>query len=132
MPFYEYQCQNCGHELEALQKMSDTPLVTCPACQRDTLKKKISAAGFRLKGSSWYETDFKSSNKKQLASGDSTTNSGSNNSDQPGSPADSSANQAQSKDANTTASTNESASSKSSDSSSTQSTNSTQSAPKKD
>ncbi len=59
MPIYEYACNECGHELEALQKMSDAPLTDCPACARPALKKKISAAGFRLTGSGWYETDFK-------------------------------------------------------------------------
>jgi len=67
MPIYEYQCQACGHEYEALQKMSAEPLVTCPVCTKTELKKKISAAGFRLKGSGWYETDFKSGNKKNVA-----------------------------------------------------------------
>ncbi len=68
MPIYEYQCQACGDEHEALQKMSAEPLVTCPACNEPELKKKISAAGFRLKGSGWYETDFKGgSNKKNVA-----------------------------------------------------------------
>ena len=69
MPIYEYQCQNCGEALEALQKMSDAPLLDCPACHQPALQKKISAAGFRLKGGGWYETDFKSSNKKNLAAG---------------------------------------------------------------
>jgi putative regulatory protein, FmdB family len=55
MPIYEYQCQSCGHEHEALQKLSAEPLVTCPACSKPELMKKISAAGFRLKGSGWYE-----------------------------------------------------------------------------
>ncbi|MDH5376795.1 MAG: zinc ribbon domain-containing protein [Gammaproteobacteria bacterium] len=64
MPIYEYQCQECGHELEALQKISDEPLVECPNCRKAALKKLISAAGFRLKGSGWYETDFKGSKKK--------------------------------------------------------------------
>ncbi len=72
MPIYEYQCQSCSHELEAIQKLSEAPLVDCPACTQPTLKKKISAAGFRLKGGGWYETDFKSGNKKNLA-GDSST-----------------------------------------------------------
>ncbi|CCE23922.1 FmdB family zinc ribbon protein [Methylotuvimicrobium alcaliphilum] len=67
MPIYEYQCQACGHEHEALQKMSDPVLVHCPACSRPELMKKISAAGFRLKGGGWYETDFKSGNKKNVA-----------------------------------------------------------------
>lgn len=67
MPIYEYQCQSCQHEVEALQKMSDEPLKDCPSCDEPALKKLISAAGFRLKGSGWYETDFKSGNKKNLA-----------------------------------------------------------------
>ena len=67
MPIYEYQCQACGNEHEALQKMSADPLVMCPACSEPELKKKISAAGFRLKGSGWYETDFKSGSKKNVA-----------------------------------------------------------------
>jgi putative FmdB family regulatory protein len=66
MPFYEYVCQECGHELEKLQKISDAPLTDCPACQKPALKKKISAAGFRLKGGGWYETDFKSGSKRNL------------------------------------------------------------------
>ncbi len=67
MPIYEYQCEACGHELEALQKMSDTPLSECPACGRPALKKLVSAAAFRLKGGGWYETDFKTAKKKNLA-----------------------------------------------------------------
>jgi putative FmdB family regulatory protein len=67
MPIYEYQCESCGHALEALQKLSDALLVDCPACNKPGLKKQISAAGFRLKGGGWYETDFKSGNKKNLA-----------------------------------------------------------------
>lgn len=66
MPFYEYRCEACGHELEALQKVSDAPLTDCPACGKPTLKKLISAAGFRLKGGGWYETDFKGGKKKNL------------------------------------------------------------------
>ena len=66
MPIYEYRCEDCGHELEALQKVSDAPLTDCPACGRPALKKLISAAGFRLKGGGWYETDFKQGNKKNL------------------------------------------------------------------
>jgi putative FmdB family regulatory protein len=64
MPIYEYRCNSCGHELEALQKMNDAPLIDCPACSQAELKKLISAAGFRLKGNGWYETDFKTSGKK--------------------------------------------------------------------
>lgn len=69
MPIYEYVCADCGHEMEVLQKMSDEPLRVCPACQAESLKKKVSAAGFRLAGSGWYETDFKSSGKRNLAGG---------------------------------------------------------------
>ena len=67
MPIYEYLCQSCGHALEALQKMSDDPLSDCPECSKPDLKKQISAAGFRLSGSGWYETDFKSGSKKNLS-----------------------------------------------------------------
>lgn len=66
MPIYEYRCEACNHELEALQKMSDEPLTECPECKQTSLKKLISAAGFRLKGSGWYETDFKSGTKKNV------------------------------------------------------------------
>ena len=64
MPIYEYRCSSCGHELEALQKFSDAPLATCPSCHKDALVKKVSAAGFQLKGSGWYATDFKGSGGK--------------------------------------------------------------------
>ena len=67
MPIYEYQCDSCGHELEALQKLSDDPLRDCPACSKPSLRKLISAAGFRLKGGGWYETDFKSGKRKNVA-----------------------------------------------------------------
>lgn len=67
MPIYEYVCRACGEELESLQRLSDAPLTDCPACGQAQLAKKISAAGFRLKGSGWYETDFKSAGKKNLA-----------------------------------------------------------------
>lgn len=75
MPLYEYQCKACNHELEALQKISAEPLVECPECKKPELAKKISAAGFRLKGSGWYETDFKNGTKKNVASDASSTNS---------------------------------------------------------
>jgi putative FmdB family regulatory protein len=65
MPIYEYRCDDCGHELEAIQKMSENPLTDCPACGESALKKKISAVAFRLKGSGWYETDFKTGDKKK-------------------------------------------------------------------
>ena len=66
MPIYEYQCQSCGEETEVIQKLSDEPLVDCPRCGKAALKKKVSAAAFRLKGGGWYETDFKSGSKKNL------------------------------------------------------------------
>jgi putative FmdB family regulatory protein len=81
MPIYEYVCKDCEHALEALQKINDAPLLICPACNKDTLKKKISAPGFRLSGSGWYETDFKSKNQKNLAKGDSAESSSTKKSD---------------------------------------------------
>ena len=80
MPIYEYQCGSCGHTLEKLQKISDPPLVTCPVCGADALSKLISAAGFRLKGGGWYETDFKTGNKKNLAGGSDTSGTSSTSS----------------------------------------------------
>ncbi len=67
MPIYEYRCSACGHKLESLQKLADAPLVTCPSCGKDSLKKQLSAAGFQLKGSGWYATDFKGSGAKPAA-----------------------------------------------------------------
>ena len=67
MPIYEYVCDQCGHYLEALQKLSDEPLVFCPECGDAGLRKQVSAAAFRLKGTGWYETDFKNSDKKKPA-----------------------------------------------------------------
>jgi putative FmdB family regulatory protein len=69
MPFYEYQCDNCGHDLEVMQKVSDARLKKCPECGKSSLKRLMSAPVFRLKGSGWYETDFKSDqdNKRNLA-----------------------------------------------------------------
>jgi putative FmdB family regulatory protein len=69
MPIYEYRCASCGHELEALQKLSDAPLTECPACHEPDLKKLISAAGFQLKGSGWYVTDFRNSGGKPAPTG---------------------------------------------------------------
>lgn len=77
MPIYEYRCESCGHELEKLQKMSDAPLKDCPRCEQPQLRRLISAAGFRLKGSGWYETDFKTGNRRNLAGGDKPADSGS-------------------------------------------------------
>ena len=71
MPIYEYRCRSCGHELEKLQRMSDPALTDCPACNESELQRLVSAVAFRLKGSGWYETDFKTGEKKQLAESDS-------------------------------------------------------------
>lgn len=71
MPIYEYECEACGERTEVLQKMSDAPKLECLTCGESALKKKVSAVAFRLKGSGWYETDFKTGDKKNLA-GDST------------------------------------------------------------
>ena len=70
MPIYEYQCDSCGHRLEAIQKTSDTPLRECPECGTPSLRKLISPTGFRLKGGGWYETDFKSGSKRNVAGSD--------------------------------------------------------------
>ena len=67
MPIYEYACSTCGFQKDVLQKMNDPALTDCPECSESTFVKKISAAGFRLKGSGWYETDFKTGAKKNLA-----------------------------------------------------------------
>lgn len=64
MPIYEYKCGACGHQEEHLQKVSEKPLATCPACGKKKYRKQLSAAGFQLKGSGWYATDFKSGAKK--------------------------------------------------------------------
>ena len=72
MPIYEYKCSDCGHFLDALQGVNDAPLEECPECSKSSLKKLISAPNFRLSGEGWYETDFKSSNKKNLT-GDSNS-----------------------------------------------------------
>jgi putative FmdB family regulatory protein len=66
MPIYEYQCETCGHVFDSLQKISEAPLTTCPDCGAETLKKLVSAPAFRLKGGGWYETDFKTGDKKNL------------------------------------------------------------------
>ena len=72
MPFYEYECSNCKFYTEVMQRISDAPLRKCPSCGKSALKKLLSAPVFRLKGSGWYETDFKSDkeNKRNLAGAD--------------------------------------------------------------
>jgi len=64
MPIYEYRCDACGHQEDHLQKVSEKPLSKCPACGKKAYKKMLSAAGFQLKGSGWYATDFKTTGKK--------------------------------------------------------------------
>jgi putative FmdB family regulatory protein len=84
MPIYEYRCESCGAELEKLRKISDPPLVECPACGKHTLVKQVSASSFRLKGSGWYETDFKTGKKKNGVAespAEAATSSGTSNSD---------------------------------------------------
>ena len=64
MPIYEYRCETCGHQEEFLQKVSEPPLTECPACRKSTFSKLLSAAGFQLKGSGWYATDFRNKGTK--------------------------------------------------------------------
>ena len=87
MPIYEYRCESCEQTLEALQRMSDEPLKLCPSCGKETLSKMVSAASFRLKGGGWYETDFKTGKKKQLADSGSGSGSGSSSGSSSGSDA---------------------------------------------
>lgn len=67
MPIYEYQCPSCGHQFETMQKISEAVLTKCPECGKKKLRKLVSAVAFRLKGGGWYETDFKSGGKKNVA-----------------------------------------------------------------
>lgn len=69
MPIYPYVCTACGHEFDSLQKISDDPLKDCPECGEPTLRKRLTAPSFHLKGTGWYETDFKNSGKKQQSDG---------------------------------------------------------------
>ena len=70
MPIYEYACKKCDHTLDALQKMSDDPLLDCPECGEPALKRLLSAPRFRLKGEGWYETDFKKDNQRNVLKSD--------------------------------------------------------------
>jgi len=81
MPIYEYRCEACGCDLEKLQRINDDALVVCPECGEPELRRLVSAAGFRLKGGGWYETDFKKGGKKNLH--DSGGSSGVKTSDTP-------------------------------------------------
>ncbi len=67
MPIYAYRCESCGHAKDVLQKMSDAPLTTCPACGAESFKKQLTAAGFQLKGSGWYVTDFRGGSQTAAA-----------------------------------------------------------------
>ena len=78
MPIYEYKCTECDHRLEKLQKMSDDLLKDCPECSKSALTKLMSASRFKLKGTGWYETDFKGGNKKE-PSDKASNNKSSNN-----------------------------------------------------
>lgn len=74
MPIYAYRCSNCGHAEDVLQKMSDSPLTQCPACGEATYVKQVTAAGFQLKGSGWYVTDFRDGGKKPSTANQSADN----------------------------------------------------------
>jgi|TARA_B110000914_G_scaffold224922_1_gene244121 putative FmdB family regulatory protein len=67
MPIYDYKCLECDHQFEVIQKFSDEPLKKCPECNLNTVSKMVSAPSFRLKGAGWYETDFKTGTKKNIA-----------------------------------------------------------------
>lgn len=77
MPIYAYRCSNCGHAEDVLQKMSDAPLTTCPACHQATYAKQVTAAGFQLKGSGWYVTDFRNSGSGKTATSSNSSSSSS-------------------------------------------------------
>lgn len=82
MPIYAYRCEACGFAKDALQKMSDAPLTECPACGKSTFKKQVTAAGFQLKGTGWYVTDFRGGQGGKSAPGTTTSqaaNSGADN-----------------------------------------------------
>src|SRR5947208_3572855 len=89
MPIYEYKCDECGHRLEAIQKVNDAQLVDCPACNKPALKRLMSAAGFQLKGSGWYATDFKNKGQKKPESSksESKESTGGSSSSEGGDPA---------------------------------------------
>lgn len=77
MPIYEYRCGDCGHKKDHLQKVSDAPIATCPACGSSAYAKQLSAAGFQLKGSGWYATDFKGGGSTSSAASSSSSESAS-------------------------------------------------------
>jgi putative FmdB family regulatory protein len=75
MPIYAYKCESCGFAKDVLQKMSDAPLTTCPSCEQSTFMKQVTAAGFQLKGSGWYATDFKGGHSAVPAASSTTESS---------------------------------------------------------
>ena len=83
MPIYEYRCQACGHDIEKLQRINDEPLKECPDCGKLELVRLVSAAGFRLKGAGWYETDFKKGGKKNLHDSGNSSSSSSKSAEKP-------------------------------------------------
>lgn len=89
MPIYAYKCDSCGFAKDVLQKLSDAPLTQCPSCSVSSFKKQLTAAGFQLKGSGWYATDFKGGNTAAPAAGEEKTSSGeekAGSGDTPGAP----------------------------------------------
>jgi putative FmdB family regulatory protein len=119
MPIYEYVCQQCDHHLEALQKLSDEPLLFCPECGEASLRKQVSAAAFRLKGTGWYETDFKNSGKQKEKTNGNKTDSAKGGQSDAGGKESVSKGSADSKSSETTSSSGKSDSGKKSTSSST-------------
>jgi len=85
MPIYEYQCNDCEHVFDVLQKMSEDPLTYCPECGKPELRKLLSAPNFRLKGGGWYETDFKNKNQRNLAGSSDASGGSSGSTDSKGS-----------------------------------------------
>ena len=133
MPIYEYACRGCEHQFETIQKISEDPLTECPSCGKSELKKLMSRAAFRLKGSGWYETDFKSSDKRNIAGESKPTDSSESSSASEASgkekSSDSSESKGESKSSDSSKSKGESKSSGNKESSS--SSTSSSSAPKK-
>ncbi len=102
MPFYEYECADCGQRVEVLQQISDEPLSQCPTCNAQSLRRLVSAAGFRLKGSGWYATDFKDKGTQTGDKGEDKTEKPATPKDETGSGSSTSAS-AESKSPTTTA-----------------------------
>lgn len=101
MPIYEYMCGACGHQMEAIQKMSEDPLTECPECKKAALQKLVSAAGFQLKGTGWYVTDFRNKGKPEGQSDNKTISTGSGKSNSSSSDSSSSSSSTSSTDSST-------------------------------